>query len=441
MTPDSQLVARIRSDAAEALLSRYGEDARAGRERLSPEDEKVYARRIIANALEADARRVIAEGGTLLTEEVEDAAAQAVFDALFGLGGLQPWLEDESVTDVHVQGYDQVFVVHEDGTKRQVGPVASSDDELVALIRFAAARMGRSERRFDPANPEVNLRLPDGSRLFAVMSVSARPSVSIRRHRFPKVFLDDLERLGTIDGALSSFLSAAVKARKNVIVAGGTSMGKTTLLRALINEISPHERIVTVEDSLELGVDRFADLHPDVVSLEAREANVEGEGAVTLETLVRMALRMDPDRVIVGEVRGDEILPMLNAMSQGNDGSMCTIHAHSSASVFSKLAMYAMQTPQRLPLEATNLLVANAVDFIVHLGRESASDRRGPRHVTSVREVLDADGPIVSSNEVFRPGPGGRATPGSPMRAETAEAMEAAGFDSTLLASLRRVWL
>jgi len=439
VSAQGELVARIRSQVAQALVARHDEDVTSGGAPMALDDEKVYAQQLVNEAVDAHARATRHAGGEPLPPAIEDALARAVLDALFGLGGLQRWLEDPSVTDVHAQGCDQVFVVHEDGRKEQVDPVAESDDALVELIRFAAARMGRSERRFDPANPELNLRLPDGSRLFAVMSVSARPSVSIRRHRFPRASLADLVALGTLDEGLAAFLAAAVRARQNLIVAGGTSMGKTTLLRALINEIPAHERLVTVEDSLELGIDRFAGLHPDVVSLEAREANVEGEGAVRLDQLVRMALRMDPDRVIVGEVRGDEILPMLNAMSQGNDGSMCTVHAHSSASVFRKLAMYAMQTPQRLPLEATNLLVANAVDFVVHLGRDHGDDRRGARYVTSVREVLDADGSLVASNEVFRPGPSGRAVPGSPLRDDTREALVAAGLDPWVLRPVRGV--
>ncbi len=431
MNVDHTLVERIRSLVADQLAER--------RERNDPNEapandhERALARQLINEALEGQAQRALAANEVLLSPGDEDQLARAVFDSLFGLGRLQPYLEDESITDIHAQGCDQVFVVRDDGSKEAVAPIASTDAEMIELLRMAAARMGRTERRFDAAHPELNLRLPDGSRLFAVMSVSARPSLAIRRHRFPKVFLEDLVGLGALDAALAGFLSSAVRARKNIIVGGGTSMGKTTLLRALINEVPPHERIITVEDSLELGVDRFPELHPDVVTLEAREANVEDRGAVALEDLVRMGLRMDPDRVIVGEVRGDEILPMLNAMSQGNDGSMCTIHAHSSESMFRKLAMYAMQTPQRLPLEATNLLVANAVHFVVHLGRDTAPDRRGDRYVTSVREVLDADGSMVVSNEIFRPGPDGRAVPGSPMRAATLEALVAAGLDETLL--------
>lgn len=432
MSPHAGLVRKLRAEVAERLLAMQ---VRSDTEpaAMDPDDEKALARQLINEALEGHARHAIATGDDVLSPDDEDVIAQSIFDALFGLGRLQPWLEDESVTDIHAQGCDRVFVVYDDGRKVEVPPIAESDAELLELIRFAAARMGRSERRFDPANPEVNLRLPDGSRLFAVMSVSAQPSIAIRRHRFPKVFLSDLVGLGAIDQRLAEFLAAVVRARKNVIVAGGTSMGKTTLMRALINEIPPHERLVTVEDSLELGVDRFPELHPDVVTLEAREANTEGEGEITLERLVRMALRMDPDRVIVGEVRGDEILPMLNAMSQGNDGSMCTIHAHSSESAFRKLAIYAMQTPQRLPLEATNLLVANAVDFVVHLGRDHIDDRRGARYVTSVREVVDADGAMIVSNEVFRPGPNGRAVPGAPLRTATLHALVRAGLNEIVL--------
>lgn len=431
MTVDHALVEQIRTLVADQLAEhRQPSDAS---ESPDADHERALARQLINEALESHAQRTLAANEVLLSPRDEDGLARAVLDSLFGLGRLQPYLEDEAITDIHAQGCDQVFVVRDDGSKEAVPAIASTDTEMVELIRMAAARMGRTERRFDAANPELNLRLPDGSRLFAVMSVSARPSLAIRRHRFPKVFLEDLVGLGALDAAVAGFLSAAVRARKNIIVGGGTSMGKTTLLRALINEVPSHERLITVEDSLELGVDRFPELHPDVVTLEARGANVEGRGAVTLEDLVRMGLRMDPDRVIVGEVRGDEILPMLNAMSQGNDGSMCTIHAHSSESIFRKLAMYAMQTPQRLPLEATNLLVANAVNFVVHLGRDTGSGRRGDRHVTSVREVLDADGTMVVSNEIFRPGPDGRAVPGSPMRAATLEGLVAAGLDEALL--------
>jgi Flp pilus assembly CpaF family ATPase len=218
-----------------------------------------------------------------------------------------------------------------------------------------------------------------------------------------------------------------VRARQQIIVAGATGAGKTTMLRALAAEIAPSERIVTVETELELGLDRFADVHPDCVALEAREANVEGAGEVTAADLVRMSLRMNPDRVIVGEVRGDEIVPMLNAMSQGNDGSMCTVHADSSGTVFNKMALYAMQSPERLPLEATCQLAAAAVDLVVYIAKSSDG-----RWVSSIRQVVGVDGSNVVTNELFRPGPDGRAVPGVPVPHDLADVLITHGWDPSL---------
>jgi Flp pilus assembly CpaF family ATPase len=234
----------------------------------------------------------------------------------------------------------------------------------------------------------------------------------------------DLVRLGAVDRHLASFLTAAVRSRLQIIIAGATGAGKTTMLRALASAVPAHERIVTIETELELGLDRYPDVHPDAVALEAREANVEGVGAVSAAELVRMSLRMNPDRVIVGEVRGEEVIPMLNAMSQGNDGSMCTIHADSSASVFNKLALYAMQAPERLTLEATNQLAAAAIDIVVFIAKG-----RGGRFVSSVRQVVGAEDRQVVTNELFKPGPDGRAVPGIPLPHDLAADLIAAGYE------------
>jgi Flp pilus assembly CpaF family ATPase len=242
--------------------------------------------------------------------------------------------------------------------------------------------------------------------------------------------------MGAIDVGLREFLRASVRARKNVLVAGGTNVGKTTFLRALASAIPPHERLVTIEDTYELGLDADADAHPNTVAMQAREPNIEGQGEITQADLVRWALRMSPDRVIVGEVRGAEVIPMCNAMSQGNDGSMATVHSSTSRGVFTKLAAYAAQAPERLPLEATNQLVASAVHFVVHL----AWDAAGARVVSSVREVIDAEGPQVISNEVYRPGPDRRAVPGAPLRAQTCEELVAAGYEPGLLARADGWW-
>jgi Flp pilus assembly CpaF family ATPase len=432
--PSKALVRALRREIADDLSDRMRADEVAGNQRMSVRDQRQYARQLINRRLERHAKDQIEQGLEPLAYEDEVALAQSVHDALFGLGALQRLLDDESIENIDANGAADVWVTRADGRKERAPAIADSDEELVDVLRMTAARVGLTERRFDNGSPSLNLQLPDGSRLFAVMAVTAKPSVAIRRHRFPKVFLDDLLRLGSIDLALRELLAAAVRARKNLIICGGVDAGKTTLMRALLNEVDPSERLVTIEDNLELGLDRYPDLHPDVVALEAREENVEGEGAVDLATLVRWGLRMNPDRVIVGEVRGHEVIPMLNAMSQGNDGSMCTVHANSSAGAFGKLAMYAIQAPERLNLEATNLMVANAINFIVHVGTAAGGGEGGMRrYVTSVREIVGADGPLVMSNEVFMPGPGRRAVPGAPLRDRTQAELIEAGFDPRVM--------
>ncbi len=435
MNPQTKALVRVfRREIADELTDRLRADEVAERPRLSPADQRQYGRQLINRRLERYAKEQLERGVEPLSFEDESALAQAIHDALFGLGALQRLLDDESIENIDANGHADVWITRSDGSKERAPAIADSNEELVDTLRMTAARVGLTERRFDNGSPSLNLQLPDGSRLFAVMAVTSKPSVAIRRHRFPKVFLDDLVGLGSIDVALREFLSAAVRARKNFIVCGGVDAGKTTLLRAMLNEVGPEERIVTIEDNLELGLDRYPDLHPDVVALEAREENVEGEGEIDLATLVRWGLRMNPDRVIVGEVRGHEVIPMLNAMSQGNDGSMCTIHANSSLSAFSKLAMYAVQAPERLNLEATNLMVANAINFVVHIGTAAGGGEGGMRrYVASVREIVGAEGPLVMSNEIFMPGYDKRAVPGAPLRDSTLTDLQAVGFDSSVL--------
>jgi pilus assembly protein CpaF len=435
MNPDNKsLVRDFRREVADQLTDRLRADEASDRPRMSPADQRQYGRQLINRRLEVYAREQLDAGHEPLSFEDETALAQAIHDALFGLGALQRLLDDESIENIDANGCTDVWITRADGSKHRAPPIADSDEELIDTLRMTAARVGLTERRFDNGAPSLNLQLPDGSRLFAVMAVTARPCVAIRRHRFPKVFLDDLVGLGSIDVALREFLAAAVRARKNFIVCGGVDAGKTTMMRALLNEVGPDERIVTIEDNLELGLDRYPDLHPDVVALEAREENVEGEGAIDLATLVRWGLRMNPDRVIVGEVRGHEVIPMLNAMSQGNDGSMCTIHANSSSGAFGKLAMYAVQAPERLNLEATNLMVANAINFIVHIGSAVGGGAGGLRRfVSSVREVVGAEGSMIVSNEIFRPGYDRRAVPGAPLRDATQSELAAVGFDHSVM--------
>ncbi|GAA2614951.1 CpaF family protein [Streptomyces axinellae] len=406
---DHQLVKRFRQEAGDRIAEQRRIDQASGVAPMSTEDERQFARAVIAQILEEYARAEITAGRTPPDAQGEEAYAAAVHAALFGVGRLQPLLDDPEVENIDVNGYDQVFVGYANGYETRGEPVAESDEELVELIQVLGAYSGLSSRSFDTANPQLDLRLPDGSRLSAVMDVTRRPALSIRRARMGKVFISDLVGNGTLTPELGSFLTAAVRARKNVMIAGATNAGKTTLLRALANEIPPSERLITVERALELGLDQFPELHPNVVAFEERLANSEGQGAISMAELVRRSLRMNPSRVIVGEVLGDEIVTMLNAMSQGNDGSLSTIHANSSSEVFNRISTYALQAAERLPIEATQMLIAGAINFVVFLERRNAyaSGGRLTRSVTSVREINGVDGRVLSS-EVFAQAPDGR---------------------------------
>ncbi len=405
---------------------------------------RTAVRDLVLDLLDREAAALMASGRDPLPPFDEKTLVELVLAMLFGLGLLQVFIDDETVENIDVNGADVAFVTFANGEKLRYGPIAESDDELVAMVRSAAARFGLSERRFDAAQPELDLRLPDGSRLSAVMAVTARPVIDIRRHRLSDHSLDDLVELGTLDQDLARMLAAAVRAKRNILISGAMNSGKTTLLRALAAEISPAERLVTIEQALELGLDRQVDRHPDSVAMEARLPNTEGVGAIGMAQLVRRSLRMNASRVIVGEVLGDEVVPMLNAMSQGRSGSMATIHADDSAGVFRRLASYAVQAPERLPLEATNLLIAGAIHLVVHLDMAEGptpSDATGPfcraeqdshrplRHIASVREVVGADGPLVISNEVWKPGPDGGAVPGAPLRDMTAGLLSVHGYE------------
>jgi Flp pilus assembly CpaF family ATPase len=409
---DHSLVKRFRQEVGDRLASQRRDDAAVGLPPMSQEDERQFARAVIAQVLEEYARQEIASGRRVLQADEEEAVAAGVHAALFGVGRLQPLLDHPDIENIDINGCDNVYISFADGREVASEPVADSDEELVDLIQVLGAYSGLSSRPFDTANPQLDLRLPDGSRLSAVMDVCRRPSVSIRRARLGKVFLSDLIGNGTILPDLGSMLQAAVAARKNLMIAGSTNAGKTTLLRALANEIPPTERLVTVERALELGLDQFPELHPNVVAFEERLPNAEGVGGISMAELVRRSLRMNPSRVIVGEVLGDEIVTMLNAMTQGNDGSLSTIHANSAIEVFNRIATYALQAQERLPVEATQMLISGAIDFVIFVQKRNDYHRGGSlrRYVSSVREVTGVDGRVLSS-EVFAAGPDGCAMP------------------------------
>jgi len=428
---DYALVQQLRVSTAQRLRDERRRRAEAGEPPLGPDDEREFGRSLVAASVQEHRRAQLLHAvGELPPAEVDAALSAAVEAALFGLGRLEPLLSDDTCNNIEINGCDRVWLYRTDGRVEPGPAVADSDGELIEWVRTAATYAGLSSRPFDPVNPWLELRLPDGSRLCALMSVVDRPVVSIRLFRSQRVLLDDLRALEGFDDELAAFLAAAVLARANLIVSGETFSGKTTLLRALGNTIPYEERIVTAEHFLELGFDRLPDLHRDVVAMEERLANAEGTGAMTLLDLVEHSRRLNPDRLIVGEVIGGEIVAMLDAMTQGEDGSLSTIHARDSRSVFGRIATYALTGRHRLPVDAAGMLTASALDFVVHLTKTRLADGRVFRFVSSVREVLGYDGAQVISSEVFATPPGAlRALPAVPISEPRSARLAAAGYE------------
>lgn len=403
-------------------------------------------RSLLADVLTSQARDRVRAGDDPWSVEDEYAVADAVMNALFGLGRLQPLVDDPDVENIEVNGCDRVWVSYADGREEPGPPVADSDEELIEHLQLIAARVGGSERTFTTANPRLHLRLEDGSRLAAMAWTSPRPQVVVRRHRVRDVDLDDLVQLGTLDTALVAFLRAALRAGKNIVVTGLQNAGKTTLIRALANEFPPGERFATIEREFELHLHEMVERHPRIVALEAREGSTEKDaagrraGEVTLYDLIIDALRMNLRRIIVGEVRGSEAVPMLEAMSTG-DGSLCTIHARSAQHALDRMVTLCLSAGIGMTDVFAYRLVAGSVDFLVHIHLLDESALGGRKH-RFVSEVLEVNGmsewgrPSVTT--VFEPGPDGRAVPAhAPVGLG---GLVRAGFDAGFLDSSRGTW-
>jgi len=319
-----------------------------------------------------------------------ERVGRELLDDMLGYGPLEPLLTDPGITDILVNGPGEVYV--ERGGVLELTEVRFRDDEHVRqVIDRIVSRVGR---RVDESSPMVDARLPDGSRVNAIVPpLSLRgPAISIRRFSGGARTLDDLTRLGMLTPEIAAVLQAAVRARLNVVVSGGTGSGKTTLLNALSRFIPATERIVTIEDSAELKLQQR-----HVLPLEARPPNLEGKGAVTVRDLVRNALRMRPDRIVVGECRGAEALDMLQAMNTGHDGSLTTLHANGPRDALGRLETMVLMAGYDLPVRVIRQQIASAVDLIVHTGRLSG----GCRRVTAVTELIGMEGDTISLQDLF----------------------------------------
>jgi pilus assembly protein CpaF len=343
-------------------------------------------RREVAAILEA---LVVGESTPMSLQERE-RLAQEVLDEVFGLGPLEPLLADPTISDILVNTYKHVYI--ERHGILEMTPIQFRDDEhVMSIIDRIVAAIGR---RVDESSPMVDARLADGSRVNAIIPPLAvdGPYLSIRRFGHDRLTAEDLVRNNTLTDPMLKLLQGCVKARLNIVISGGTGAGKTTFLNVLSSYISNRERIVTIEDAAELQLNQ-----DHVVRLETRPPNIEGKGAVAQRQLLINSLRMRPDRIIVGEVRGEEALDMLQAMNTGHDGSLTTIHANSPRDALSRLETMIAMGNLNLPENAVRRQIASAIDVVVQISRLSD----GTRKMISLAEVTGMEGEIVTMQDIF----------------------------------------
>ncbi|MFI6321602.1 CpaF family protein [Nonomuraea sp. NPDC050556] len=410
---------------------------------VSEEATRAYTQSVIADHV-----REYVDARALNGLDVPDLAGErllckAIYDEIFLYGTLQPFIEDPTVENIDVNGYDQVWITYSDGRKESGPPIAESNEELVEKIQRWAAYDGQTARDFSIANPRVHLsvRAPTRMRMAALIDVTPWPSLSFRLQHMLDVDMDWMVQSGTIDRGLRDFLLAAVRARKDIVITGGMGDGKTTFARALCSAITPDERIATVEKEYELFLHEQPERHRDVLAMEAREGNSEGLGAVSVGQLIQDGLRFNCRRIIVGEVRGDELISMLAAMNTGGNGSICTMHADSAEQVFQRMLILAGSGGLNMAPETLFRTIGMAVDFVIHLGHDVSHDLDdlvNRRYVREVYEVLppgDSIEPAV--NRVYIPGPDGRAVPNT--IPQCMNDLISAGFDPD--AFVPRAWM
>jgi pilus assembly protein CpaF len=335
-------------------------------------------------------QQIINEQGVPLSATERDRLAQEVLDEVFGLGPLEPLLKDDTISDILVNTYSSIYVERR-GILEKTALTFQDNRHLLHIIDKIVSAVGR---RIDESSPMVDARLPDGSRVNAIIPPLAvdGPILSIRRFGASPLGAEDLLRFQALTPPMLEFLRGCVKARLNIVISGGTGSGKTTLLNTLSSFISERERIVTIEDSAELQLRQ-----EHVVRLETRPPNVEGRGAVRQRELVINALRMRPDRVVLGEVRGEETLDMLQAMNTGHDGSLTTIHSNTPRDALARLETMAMMGDVRLAEKAVRAQIAAAVHIIIQASRMSD----GTRRITHITELTGAFSDVISMQDIF----------------------------------------
>jgi pilus assembly protein CpaF len=411
---DRRLVRELRVQASEAL-------AQAERDRrLSAADRDLFTTSLLRK--EVVGRWVDEQlrlGQTIPTDDEEQQLVELLRDHLTGLGDLQTYVDAprfDLVENISIKGCDPILLRHADGRVLDYPPIVDSDDELIELIQHWARHLGNTPRIFSVAHPMLDMQVAGGHRLSAAMHTTARPVATLRRHRFVDVTLDDLYDLGTVDQRLHAFLTACTNSGKRLWFTGEMNSGKTTNLRAVANTIHPDRRIVTLETEFELGLDTLRHRHRDVEAYEEIQPNSEGVGGIDLQTLTVKLLRKNADWIIVGEVRGAEVVPMLQAVSAGKK-AMTTLHAATPKAVFDRVA--ALAGWGGLAETTAYRMLAQSVDFIVH---SQLIDGTGPtdpprRVITHVVEVLPVgETGIPATNTVFAPDETGRAAPTGALR-------------------------
>ncbi|MFE6163697.1 CpaF family protein [Streptomyces sp. NPDC056486] len=327
---------------------------------LTTADRRVRLERVMGH--------IISREGPVLSTSERSQLIRRVVDEALGLGVLEPLLADASITEIMVNGPDSIFVERA-GRVEQLPLRFASNDQLMQTIERIVSTVNR---RVDESNPMVDARLPTGERVNVIIPPLALTGATLTIRRFPRAYtLHELIGLGSLDEHMLLLLSAFVRARFNIIVSGGTGSGKTTLLNALSGLLPAHERIITIEDSAELQLQQ-----DHVIRLESRPPNVEGKGQITIRDLVRNSLRMRPDRIIVGEVRGGETLDMLQAMSTGHDGSLATVHANTAEDALMRLQTLGSMSEVQIPFEALKDQINSAVDVVVQLARHADGSRK-----------------------------------------------------------------